>query len=105
MISAFSLLQPLKILPIRVLTILAFGLSLNWGMARQAQAQLGANEQVSFTQVRQENEIEQVVIKQVKVLGNTVFSQQELDTATKPFMGQEATLENAFAIRSAITQL
>ncbi|NJM89160.1 MAG: ShlB/FhaC/HecB family hemolysin secretion/activation protein [Hydrococcus sp. RU_2_2] len=44
-------------------------------------------------------------MKQVKVLGSTAFSQKELEAVTDRFIGKEINLDNAYAIRSAITQL
>lgn len=46
-----------------------------------------------------------VLVKQVKVLGNTVFSDAEIAKAIAPFVGQEATFEQLLEIRTAITNL
>jgi hemolysin activation/secretion protein len=47
----------------------------------------------------------QLVIKQIKVLGSTAFSQEELKAVTKEFINQEATITNSIRIREKITQL
>jgi hemolysin activation/secretion protein len=54
---------------------------------------------------RMQKEKETLKIEQIKVLGSTAFSQEELNLVINPFIGQEINLENAYAIRSAITQL
>jgi hemolysin activation/secretion protein len=105
MILVINLIRATNLFSRHFGTILTFILSLAIATQRQAQAQLKANEQVRFIQARQENEKEQLVIKQIKVLGSTIFSQKELDAVTHQFIGQEVNLENAYAIRSAITQL
>ncbi|NJQ97359.1 MAG: ShlB/FhaC/HecB family hemolysin secretion/activation protein [Hydrococcus sp. CSU_1_8] len=94
-----------NVFSIHFVTILTFILSLAIPTPRQALAQLGTDEPVRFPQARQVNEREQLVIKQVKVLGSTAFSQKELEAVTDRFIGKEINLDNAYAIRSAITQL
>ncbi len=46
-----------------------------------------------------------VKVKRVEVLGSTVFSPAELETAVARFIGQDATFEELLAIRTAITTL
>jgi hemolysin activation/secretion protein len=46
-----------------------------------------------------------VKVKRVEVLGNTVFSQAEIDAAVERFIGQETSFEDLLAIRTAITDL
>jgi hemolysin activation/secretion protein len=52
-----------------------------------------------------QKEKENTKIKQIKVLGSTAFSQEELNAVTKEFIGSEAIMPNFLAIREAITQL
>ena len=44
-------------------------------------------------------------IKEVKILGSTVFSKAELDKIVQPFIGKQASFEELVAIRTAITDL
>jgi hemolysin activation/secretion protein len=46
-----------------------------------------------------------VLVKQVQILGSTVFSAAELDKIVEPFVGKESTFEDLLAIRTAITKL
>lgn len=46
-----------------------------------------------------------VQVKRVEVLGNTVFSEAEINAAVAPFIGKEAAFEDLLAIRTAITDL
>ncbi|WP_019498760.1 ShlB/FhaC/HecB family hemolysin secretion/activation protein [Pseudanabaena sp. PCC 6802] len=46
-----------------------------------------------------------ILVKQVRVLGSTVFDVAELDKIVEPFIGKESTFEDLLAIRTAITQL
>jgi hemolysin activation/secretion protein len=48
---------------------------------------------------------ETVTITGVKVLGNTVFEDEEIAEVIKPFIGTEAAFEDLLAIRTAITNL
>jgi hemolysin activation/secretion protein len=46
-----------------------------------------------------------ILVKQVRVLGSTIFNTAELDKIVAPFIGKESTFEDLLAIRTAITQL
>jgi hemolysin activation/secretion protein len=46
-----------------------------------------------------------VVVEDIRVLGNTVFSEEEIAEVTRPFVGQEAAFADLLAIRTAITNL
>jgi hemolysin activation/secretion protein len=46
-----------------------------------------------------------VEVKQIQILGNTVFSQAELDRAIAPFIGKNLTFEQLLSIRTVITEL
>ncbi|NES84597.1 MAG: ShlB/FhaC/HecB family hemolysin secretion/activation protein, partial [Moorea sp. SIO2B7] len=46
-----------------------------------------------------------VKVREVEVLGSTVFSSEELEAVVAPFIGKEATFEDLLAIRTAITKL
>lgn len=50
-------------------------------------------------------ELAQIEIKQVKVVGNTVFSETELATVTAPFIGKKATFSELWEIAQKITDL
>lgn len=44
-----------------------------------------------------------VKIRQVQVLGNTAFSQPEINKVVEPFVGKQANFEQLLAIRAAVT--
>ncbi|MBD2176420.1 ShlB/FhaC/HecB family hemolysin secretion/activation protein [Pseudanabaena sp. FACHB-1998] len=46
-----------------------------------------------------------VLIREIKVLGSTVFSEAELQQVVKPYLGKNATIQDLLAIRSIITDL
>lgn len=46
-----------------------------------------------------------VTVREIEVLGSTVFSKEELNEVTKPFINKALTFEQVLAIRSAITNL
>ncbi len=46
-----------------------------------------------------------IKVMKVEVLGNTVFSQAEIDKTVMPFIGKELTFEEILDIRAAITRL
>jgi hemolysin activation/secretion protein len=46
-----------------------------------------------------------VLIREVKVLGSTVFSESALQQAVKPYLGKNAKIQDLLAIRSVITDL
>lgn len=48
---------------------------------------------------------EKVTVKEIEVLGSTVFSQQELAEVTRPFINKTLTFEQLLEVRSAITDL
>lgn len=50
-------------------------------------------------------EISSISLKQIKVLGSTVFSEEDLSKITVPFIGKEVTLETFEEIALQITQL
>ena len=48
---------------------------------------------------------EQIVVKDFDVVGSSIFSQQELDRAVKPYRNRPLTLPELFQARSTITKL
>ncbi|PSF33314.1 ShlB/FhaC/HecB family hemolysin secretion/activation protein [Aphanothece hegewaldii CCALA 016] len=60
---------------------------------------------VPFSQPETLSESSSISLKQVKVLGSTVFSEEDLDKITVPFIGKEVTLETLEEIARQITQL
>ncbi len=46
-----------------------------------------------------------VTVKEIEVLGSTVFSQQELKGAVEPFINRTLTFEQLLSVRSAVTDL
>lgn len=48
---------------------------------------------------------DKVAVKEIEVLGSTVFSKAELDEVTKPFIGKTLTFEQLLSVRSAINNL
>ena len=46
-----------------------------------------------------------ITVKKIEILGSTVFSQEELQQAVAPFIGQEASFEDLLTIRTLITKL
>ena len=49
--------------------------------------------------------LEQIVVKDFKVVGSSVFSQEELDKAIEPYQNRPLTLPELFEARSTITKL
>jgi len=47
----------------------------------------------------------EVEVRQVRVLGNTVFSEAEIDAVVQPFIGRSLTFEELLGIRTVITEL
>lgn len=48
---------------------------------------------------------DKVAVKEIEVLGSTVFSKAKLDEVTKPFIGKTLTFEQLLSVRSAINNL
>lgn len=48
---------------------------------------------------------EKVTVKKIEILGSTVFSQQELEEVTKPFINRTLTFEQILSVRIAVTKL
>lgn len=48
---------------------------------------------------------DKIAVKEIEVLGSTVFSKAELDEVTKPFIGKILTFEQLLSVRSAINNL
>lgn len=44
-----------------------------------------------------------IQVKEIRVLGSTIFSKSELDAVVEPFINQPATFEDLLAIRTAVT--
>lgn len=57
------------------------------------------------TEVRPDAFPAKVFVKQIEVIGSTVFSAEELSAVTKPFTGRELSFAELLQVRSAITQL
>jgi hemolysin activation/secretion protein len=47
----------------------------------------------------------EVIVRQIKVLGSTVFSEAELQQAIAPYLGKSAKIQDLLAIRTIITNL
>jgi hemolysin activation/secretion protein len=48
---------------------------------------------------------EKVTVKKIEILGSTVFSQQELEEVTEPFINRTLTFEQILDVRIAVTKL
>jgi hemolysin activation/secretion protein len=104
MIVAINLIYATKRL-IHFGTILTFILSFAVEVSGQSQKQFQTSHSFEFFTSSTKKSSKQFAIRKIKILGSSVFSQQELYAVTKEFLNKEATIANSVKIREKIAQL
>lgn len=87
-------------------TILLYSFSLTIETLAYGRTPMLVDERLREQEVNLKNKSNNAIaIKQIKVLGSTVFSQKKLNATTEKFLGKTAIMPNLVAIRSSITNL
>lgn len=99
-------LRSLPILPLTTLCISLWGLQSASAHAQTLEeVSLGSSSLLAQATSPKNDLPRQIIVKDFKVVGSSVFTQQELNQAVKSYLNRPLTLPELFQARSAITKL